>query len=55
VTFWQLTADLIVSQQAPPGHGHNYGSEPITAWAQLAPPPGWTAARTAALVKLIGH
>jgi uncharacterized membrane protein len=49
VTFWQLTADLVYSIEVPAGHGHDYGNEQVDAWAQLAPPPGWTEARTAAL------
>jgi uncharacterized membrane protein len=55
VTFWQASADLIVSQDAPPGHGHSYDAEPVDAWAQLAPPEGWTAERTAALARLVGR
>lgn len=48
VTFWQITADLIVSNTAP-GYGHHYGGEVPTAWAALLHPPGWTSAETAAL------
>ena len=55
VTFWQLTADLVFSIQAPPGHGHNYHGEASDAWAQVAAPPGWTADRTAALRDLLGN
>lgn len=53
VTFAQLTADLILSVKAPPGHGHSYDDESAAAWAQIVPPPGWSAARTAALTALI--
>lgn len=49
VTFWQLSADLVYSIKVPPGHGHDYGSEQVDAWAHIAPPPGWTAERTAEL------
>ena len=31
------------------GHGHNYGTQPVKAWALIAPPAGWTDARTEAL------
>jgi len=57
VTFWQLTADLMFSTKAPPGHGHDYhGVEGIAAWAQIVPPPGWSPERTGALrVLLSGH
>ncbi len=40
VTFWQVTADLIVSNTAP-GYGHHYGAEVPTAWAAILHPPGW--------------
>jgi uncharacterized membrane protein len=54
VTFWQLTADLVLANKAPPGHGHDYHGEAIDAWAQIVPPPGWTAGRTAALRARLG-
>ncbi|GGK41882.1 membrane protein [Pilimelia terevasa] len=53
VTFWQVTADMAFSTGVPPGHGHGYGTAPVAAWAQIAPPEGWTPARTAALTALI--
>ena len=46
VTFWQVTADMAFSTGVPAGHGHNYGAEPAAAWADIAPPEGWTSART---------
>lgn len=52
VTFWQLTADLAVAQQPPPGHGHVYGDAVPTAWAAILHPPGWTDEDTAALTRL---
>ena len=48
VTFWQVTADLIVSNTTP-GYGHHYGPEVPTAWAAILHPPGWTSAETAKL------
>lgn len=48
VTFWQVTADLIVSS-AVPGYGHHYGPETPAAWAAIPHPPGWTSADTASL------
>jgi uncharacterized membrane protein len=48
VTFWQVTADLIV-QNTDPGYGHRYGPEVTTAWAAILHPPGWTRADTARL------
>jgi uncharacterized membrane protein len=52
VTFWQVTADLMVSTSVPPGHGHDYGPEIPTAWAALLHPPHWTSAETATLTTL---
>ncbi|WP_327011748.1 alpha/beta-hydrolase family protein [Dactylosporangium sp. NBC_01737] len=51
VTFWQVTADLAFSNSGPAGHGHRYGTAPVAAWAAIAPPAGWTAARTADLTR----
>ncbi|MEV6491280.1 alpha/beta-hydrolase family protein, partial [Actinoplanes sp. NPDC051633] len=53
VTFWQVSADMAFSNDAPAGHGHNFGAMPVHAWAHIAPPEGWTAARTAALTDII--
>jgi uncharacterized membrane protein len=49
VTFWQVTADMAFSTGVPGGHGHNYGNQPVKAWALIAPPDGWTDDRTIAL------
>jgi uncharacterized membrane protein len=53
VTFWQVTADMAFSTGVPAGHGHSYGAEPVAAWADIVPPDGWTADRTAALTEII--
>lgn len=53
VTFWQLTTDQIASMEAPPGYGHDYGPELITAWLALLRPPGWTTQDTARLTRLM--
>jgi uncharacterized membrane protein len=55
VTFWQVTADMAFSTGVPGGHGHSYGTAPVAAWAAIAPPPGWTAARTADLTQVIAR
>jgi uncharacterized membrane protein len=53
VTFWQVAADLALATAVPPGHGHTYGMlQGAASWAAIVPPPGWTAARTAALGNL---
>jgi len=50
VTFWQVAADLALSTAVPAGHGHTYGmAQAAGAWADIIPPPGWTAQRTAEL------
>ena len=54
VPFWQLTADLVFANKAPPGHGHNYRGEAVDAWAQIVAPPGWTTRRTAELRVRLG-
>lgn len=41
VTFWQVTADVAVSNATPTGHGHQYGDF-IRHWASIVPAPGWT-------------
>ncbi|WP_449385002.1 alpha/beta hydrolase [Cellulomonas soli] len=41
-SFWQLSIDLFVAGETPPGHGHNYHVEYADAWAAVATPPGWT-------------
>lgn len=46
VTFWQVTVDLVRSTSAPPGYGHSYQGDIADAWAELAPPAGWTGADT---------
>jgi uncharacterized membrane protein len=55
VTFWQVTADMALANGVPAGHGHRFGATPVAAWAYLAPPEGWTAERTTALMELIGR
>lgn len=55
VTFWQVTGDMVFSTGVPPGHGHNYGAAPVAAWADIVPPAGWTAERTAALTEIIAR
>ena len=53
VTFWQVAADLALATAVPAGHGHTYGPyQGATAWAAIIPPPGWTAAKSAALGEL---
>ncbi len=53
VTFWQVSADMAFANNVPAGHGHNFGAMPVMAWAHIAPPEGWTDARTEALTAVI--
>ncbi|MDN5852862.1 MAG: alpha/beta-hydrolase family protein [Actinomycetia bacterium] len=41
VTFWQLTADLPLGTEVPPGHGHVYQGEHVDGWAAILQPEGW--------------
>jgi uncharacterized membrane protein len=49
VSFWQITCDMIAAASPPPGYGHDYGAEIITAWDAILHPPQWTDHDTAAL------
>jgi uncharacterized membrane protein len=51
VTFWQITADLIVSSTTP-GYGHHYGAEVPTAWAAILHPAGWDNAENARITAM---
>lgn len=53
VTFVQVTMDMLVAGDVPPGYGHNYRTEYAMGWAQVAPPEGWTDADTAALIEAL--
>ncbi|MCS3788840.1 putative membrane protein [Tsukamurella ocularis] len=46
VTFWQVSADLANAAGVPDGHGHNYGTALVDAFAAVLPPAGWTSADT---------
>ncbi|MDF0530533.1 alpha/beta hydrolase [Tsukamurella sp. 8F] len=46
VTFWQVSADLANAAGVPDGHGHNYGTAVVDAFAAVMPPAGWTPADT---------
>ncbi|WP_347350461.1 alpha/beta hydrolase [Intrasporangium sp.] len=53
VTFWQLTADMPLSMEPGPGHGHNFSGEHVDAWATILKVPGWTPEKAAALKQTI--
>ncbi len=50
VTFLQVSADMAVSTSVPDGHGHDYLSAIPYSWAAILQPPGWTEAKTQALL-----
>ena len=50
LTFWLVAADMAFSTGVPAGHGHSYGAEPVAAWADIAPPDGWTPKTTSGSV-----
>lgn len=52
VTFLQVSADMVVANNAPPGQGHRYGDF-VDYWVALLQPRGWTAADTAKLTAAI--
>jgi uncharacterized membrane protein len=49
ITFWGVSGDMVFSTGVPDGHGHKYGKMPTDAWSYVAPPDGWTQAKTDAL------
>jgi len=53
VTFWNTLGDMAFSTGVPDGHGHSYGANPVDAWAEIAQPPGWTAAKTQELRAIV--
>ncbi|NYF98847.1 alpha/beta hydrolase [Janibacter cremeus] len=53
ITMLQLGADQMVANDVPPGQGHQFGQEPVYAWAKILPPPGWTTADTTRLAPVV--
>ncbi|HLT12095.1 MAG TPA: alpha/beta-hydrolase family protein [Micromonosporaceae bacterium] len=53
VTFFQVTADLVLAQDAPKGHGHEFNRTAVAGWAAVAQPPDWSEARTVELTALL--
>jgi uncharacterized membrane protein len=42
ITWVQVTVDQFFGVNVPDGHGHNYASQVVGAWADVTQPPGWT-------------
>ncbi|WP_244929176.1 alpha/beta-hydrolase family protein [Nocardioides sp. W7] len=53
VTMLQLAADQMVANDVPQGQGHQFGQEPVRAWAKILPSPGWDDADTDRLAEEI--
>jgi uncharacterized membrane protein len=54
ISVWQVTADVDSSTGVPEGHGHSHRADHVNGWADVARPPGWTAAHTDRLRPLVG-
>lgn len=53
ISFLQVTVDQFFGVSVPDGHGHNYASQIVDAWAQVTRPDGWTDDELSALQGLI--
>ena len=53
VTFLQVSADMAVAVNVPPGHGHHYVADVADGWAAVLSPPGWTQDNTERLRPLL--
>lgn len=53
ITMLQLAADQVVANDVPAGQGHQFGQEPVRAWAKILPPAGWTDADTDRLAETV--
>lgn len=45
LTFFQLSADMLIANKVPPGYGHNYGTHAIAAWVALTGAEDWDQAK----------
>ncbi|WP_406033975.1 alpha/beta-hydrolase family protein [Nocardioides sp. NBC_00163] len=54
VTMLQLGVDQFSANSVPQGQGHQFGTAPVYAWAEILPPPGWSDERTDELAVVIG-
>lgn len=53
ITFWQITFDLPVAGDVPPGHGHIYAGQHVDGWAQVLHIEDWDAERSEELRELV--
>lgn len=56
VTFWQVTADMLVSNNVPGGFGHRYyGAEMVPAWAAVLGRDDLSSERREAMIDAVGR
>jgi uncharacterized membrane protein len=55
VSAVQAVADQVHQLSPPPGFGHDYATEYVMGWADVAPPPGWTDSDTRRLEAFLDH
>jgi len=51
----QAAGDQFYQLSPPPGFGHDYGTEYVLGWAEVAPPTGWTDSDTQRLEDFLDH
>jgi len=51
----QAVSDLVLQLYPPPGFGHDYATEYVEGWAEVAPPDTWTDADTRRLEQFLDH
>ena len=56
VTFWQITADMLVSNNVPGGFGHRYyGGEMVPAWSAVLGVTGRTPGQLERIADAVGR
>lgn len=53
ITLLQVALDQLPANDFGPGEGHEFGSAPVYAWAQILPPPDWTDTETERLAEAV--
>lgn len=53
VTFLQVSADMVDSNNVPDGHGHTFHADIANSWASILQPAGWTDADTQRLRQVL--
>lgn len=55
VTAVQALSDQYYQLSTPPGFGHDYATEYVEGWSQVAPPPGWSEADATRLEEYLDY